>query len=51
VGGLVAALTSTTTIVNPHLGAPLPAARVVVLAIPLLAVGLFWFLAVRRRAR
>jgi hypothetical protein len=50
VGGLVGALTTSTTIANPHLGAPLPAARVVVLAIPLLAIGIFWFLAARRRA-
>ena len=43
-----AALTTSTTVFNPHRGAALPAARAVVLVIPC-AVLLFYVLVVRRR--
>jgi len=43
------ALTTSTTVFNPHRGAVLPAARVVVIAIPTLAAVAYWFLVVRRR--
>jgi hypothetical protein len=42
-------LATTTTIVNVHRGAVLPAARVVVVAVPLVLLGAFWLFAVRRR--
>lgn len=38
-----------TTVANLHRGAVLPAARVVVVAIPLIAVILYWLVARRRR--
>lgn len=46
----LATLTST-TLLNPHRGAVLPAARVVVLAIPTLAIAFYWTFVVRRRGR
>ena len=46
----LATLTST-TMLNPHRGAVLPAARVVVLAIPTLVIAVYWIFVVRRRGR
>jgi hypothetical protein len=46
--GWLAALTTTTTVVNVHRGAVLPEGRFVVLAVPLLALT-FYLLVVRRR--
>jgi len=45
---VLAALTTTTTVVNVHRGAVLPEGRFVVLAVPALAL-LFYLLVVRRR--
>lgn len=49
VATLVLAASTTTTIANVHRGAVLPAARVVVLAVPALALVLYWFLVVRAK--
>lgn len=47
-GMVLAALTTSTTIFNPHRGVALPAARAVLVVIPLAALG-FYLLVVRRR--
>jgi hypothetical protein len=47
---MVAALT-TTTIYSAHRGSVLPAARVIVLGVPITLGFLYWFLIVRRRKR
>ena len=48
--GLLGDLT-TTTLVNPHLGKPLPIARFIVVAVPILAVTAFAMLRNRGRGR
>ena len=42
---------TTSTVVNVHLGSPLPAARVVVIAVPTTALLVFWLVSHRRRGR
>jgi len=46
-GLVLAALTTSTTIFNPHRGAALPAARAVLIVVPVAALG-FYLLVVRR---
>jgi hypothetical protein len=47
---LVLAATTTTTF-DAHRGAALPAARVVIIAVPTLALVLFWLLVVRPKRK
>jgi hypothetical protein len=46
---MLATLTTSTTLVNLHRGAVLPAARVVVIVIPTLAGLFYWYFVARRR--
>lgn len=47
--GLVWAATTITTVFNVHRGAALPAARIIVIAVPATAAILYWYLIGRHR--
>jgi hypothetical protein len=40
---------TTTTIFNPHRGIPFPAARFIIVAVPVILGFCFWFFALRKR--